>query len=158
VTGRTVLIAMVSFFAVITAVDSVMIYQAVSTFGGLETKDAYRRGLAYNKRIADSAVQDQLGWSETVTFDKDSGHLVVTLRDRHGQAVNGMTLSAMIGRPATNAFDRAVRFEGQSNGNYRAAVPGLGDGTWTIDLSARAGVSPDAANLYQSKARIWKRS
>ncbi|MEQ1669762.1 MAG: FixH family protein [Hyphomicrobium sp.] len=158
ITGRKVLVAMVGFFVTIAAVDGIMIYQAVSTFGGLETQDSYRKGLAYNRRIADGAAQEQLGWSQAASFDATAGSLVVTLKDRDGKPVEGMTLTATVGRPATNAYDRAVTLEDKGAGRYEVAVPGLANGTWTLDLSARASRNPEAAVVFQSKARVWKPS
>lgn len=158
ITGRKVLLSMVAFFVTIAAVDSVMIYQAVSTFGGLETTDAYRKGVAYNRRIADGAAQERLGWTEAVAFEPANNALVVTLKDRDGQPLDGMSLTAKIGRPATNAYDRALEFAFKGAGRYEAAVPGLGDGTWALDIAARISRNPEAAVVYQSKARVWKPS
>lgn len=158
ITGRKVLVTMVCFFGVIAAVDGIMIYQAVSTFGGLATKDAYRKGLAYNQRIADSEAQSQLGWRETIAFEPVSGALVVTLHDRDGKPLDGMTVSALVGRPATNAYDRAVELQFKGGGRYEAMVPSLPNGTWMVDVAARAGRNPEAAVVYQSKARAWKQS
>jgi nitrogen fixation protein FixH len=158
ITGRKVLIAMVSFFAIVTAVDGIMIYQAVSTFGGLETTDAYRKGLGYNQRIATLAAQEEMGWTESVTLDQPAGALVVIFKDRNGQPIDSLLVSAKVGRPATNAFDRMVELQPKGQGRYEVAVPDLGNGTWTVDLAARTSGNPDAAIVYQSKARIWKQS
>lgn len=158
ITGRHVLVATVGFFLTIATVDGIMIYQAVSTFGGLETQDAYRKGLTYNRRIAESAAQEQLGWSQVVAFDASAGTLSVTLKDRDGKPVEGMSLSAKVGRPATNAYDRGITLEDNGAGVYEAAVAGLGNGTWTVEVAARGSRNPEAAVVYQSKARVWKQS
>lgn len=158
ITGRHVLVSIVGFFLTIAAVDAVMIYQAVSTFGGLETPDAYRKGLAYNQRIAEGAAQEQLGWRESVSFDRATGSLVVDIKDRDGKPVEGMALSVVIGRPATNAFDRSISADDKGAGRYEAPVADLADGTWTVELAVRGSRNPEAAVVYQSKARIWKQS
>lgn len=158
ITGRHVLVSVVGFFLTIAAVDAVMIYQAVSTFGGLETPDAYRKGLAYNQRIAQGAAQEQLGWRESVSFNRVTGSLVVDLKDRDGKPVEGMTVSVGIGRPATNAFDRSISITDMGAGRYEAPAADLADGTWTVELTVRGSRNPDAAVVYQSKARIWKQS
>lgn len=158
ITGRKVLFAMIGFFGVIAAVDGIMIYQAVSTFGGLETKDAYRKGIAYNQRIKNFEAQDQLGWTDSVVFEETSGVIVATLKDRDGKALDGVYLSGVVSRPATNQFDQNVAFEFKGDGRYVASVAGLGKGTWTVELSARTSRNPEAVAVYQSKARIWKQS
>lgn len=158
ITGRKVLVAMVSFFAIVTAVDGIMIYQAVSTFGGLETTDAYRKGLTYNQRIATLAAQDQMGWTESVTLEQTTGTLSVIFKDRNGQPIDNLVVAAKIGRPATNVFDRTVELRPKSDGRYEVVVPDLGKGTWTVDVAVRTSSNPKAAVVYQSKARIWKQS
>ncbi len=61
-TGRTVLICLVGFFAVVAGVNAVMIRAAVSTFGGVETANAYQAGLAFAREIAAAEAQDALHW------------------------------------------------------------------------------------------------
>src|SRR4051794_24048366 len=41
VTGRMVLVGLVAFFAAVAGVNAVMIWAAVSTFGGVETESSY---------------------------------------------------------------------------------------------------------------------
>lgn len=158
ITGRKVLIAMLAFFGVVTAVDAVMIYQAVNTFGGLETSDAYRKGLAYNQRIASSAAQDALGWSQDVTIDAQRGVLVVSLSDSNKRGIEGLVISANIGRPATNVFDQALKLEDLGGGRHEVAVPSLAAGTWAVAITARRSAAQDAEVVYQSKVRVWKAS
>ena len=45
-----------------------MIYKALTTFGGVETPDAYRKGLAYNQRIAAEEAQAGLGWHDELSL------------------------------------------------------------------------------------------
>ena len=47
-----VLVCLVGFFAVVAGVNAVMINAAVSTFGGVETENAYQAGLAFAREIA----------------------------------------------------------------------------------------------------------
>lgn len=158
ITGRKVLIAMVAFFGVITAVDSVMIYQAINTFGGIETPDAYRKGLAYNKRIQFDAEQEALGWSHDVSLDETRGVLVVSLKDGNKAGLEGLVVSALVGRPATNAFDQAIQLEDLGGGRHEAHVPSLAAGTWSVEISARRSAGSAEATVYRSKVRVWKAS
>ena len=64
ITGRHVLYAILAFFLTVTAVDAFMIYKAVSTFGGIETQDAYRKGLQYNQRLEAEKVRRASGWED----------------------------------------------------------------------------------------------
>lgn len=157
ITGRHVLVTMVAFFLVVVAVDAFMIFKAVSTFGGIENKTAYKTGLAYNQRIAEEKQQDALGWVETLNYDKAAGALELVLKDRDGRGVGDLAVSALIGRPATNAYDREVALNGSGDGRYLVPLPDLADGTWSVSIVARD-KSPDGAIVYRSKARLWKQS
>lgn len=156
ITGRHVLLMMVGFFGIIIATDVYLVYKAVSTFGGIETTDAYRKGLGYNQRIADERAQAQLGWTKAAMLDKDSGELVVTILDRDQKGVDGLEISALIGRPATNAEDRSLTLTQIGSGRYSAGAGALEPGTWVATLSARKAGSDDDSIVYQSKVRLWK--
>ena len=62
VTGRMVLVGLVAFFAAVAGVNAVMIWAAVSTFGGVETESSYQAGLAFARETAAVAAQDALHW------------------------------------------------------------------------------------------------
>ncbi|HKN09769.1 MAG TPA: FixH family protein, partial [Pseudomonadota bacterium] len=57
-TGRTVLICLVLFFALVAGVNAVMIKAAVTTFGGVESENSYQAGLAFAQQIAAARSQD----------------------------------------------------------------------------------------------------
>jgi nitrogen fixation protein FixH len=156
ITGRHVLFAMVGFFAIIIATDAYLVYKAVSTFGGIETDDAYRKGLGYNQRIAEERAQAELGWTKTASLEKDSGDLVVTIRDRYEKGVDGLAITALVGRPATNAEDRTLALTPVGSGRYSAGAGALEPGTWVATVTARKAGADDDAIVYQSKVRLWK--
>ena len=85
--GRHVLVLLLGFFAVVASANAVMIYGALSTFGGLDTPDAYRKGLAYNQRIDAAAAQAQLGWQESLELNGTPSRLALTL-DRKSTRLN----------------------------------------------------------------------
>jgi nitrogen fixation protein FixH len=102
-----VLLAFVGFFMTVFAVNGVMIYEAVSTFGGLETPDAYRKGLAYNQRIAQGEAQEQRGWRDTLAYAPETERVRIDMTDHAGAAVPDLVISGEMGRPATDRFDSA---------------------------------------------------
>jgi nitrogen fixation protein FixH len=150
-----VLLTFVGFFVTVFAVNGVMIYEAVSTFGGLETPDAYRKGLAYNQRIAQGAAQEQRGWRDKLAYAPESEHVRVEMTDHDGAAVPDLVISGEIGRPATDRFDRHLDFTQTGPGTYEADVTGLQSGWWTIDIEARKSASAGAQGLYETKERLW---
>lgn len=153
--GRHVVMIFFAFFAIIFAVDGYMIFQAVSTFGGLETQDAYKKGLAYNGRIARDLEQARNGWKDTVVIGGTPHHLRVALRDQSDVAITGKRLVAQMGRPATDRFDVTLDLAETADGVYEAALPGTGDGAWIIDLTAYDAASGIPA--YEARRRVWIR-
>jgi nitrogen fixation protein FixH len=156
ISGWHVLFGMIAFFMIVTAVNGVMIYKALSTFGG-DTPDAYRTGLQYNQRIAEERQQDERGWTESTNFDETTGMFSVTLKDREGHGVEDLQIAGTIGRPATNIADHNLTLTAAGGGTYSTVVPNLSEGAWDISLVAS---QDDAANrrsiVYRAKARLWK--
>jgi nitrogen fixation protein FixH len=154
--GRHVLFAFVGFFAVVFVADGILIYKAVSTFGGLETDDAYRKGLAYNERITAAQEQAKRGWKDKLAYEGQTKRLRVSLNDAAGGAVSGLLLTAQLQRPATNRYDQKLIFEQTSPGTYEAATPELAGGWWTVELQAhKSAPSGDDAALYEARRRLW---
>lgn len=154
ITGRHVLFGLLAFFGLVTVANAFMIYWAVGTFSGMETDNAYKIGVAYNERISAAAEQNALGWRESVSFDTQSENLVVTLTDKDGRGVDGLAVTAKIGRPATDVFDRSVDLAGEGGGKYTARLEGLGSGAWATQIAALEGA--DGSVIYRSRARLWK--
>jgi len=154
--GRHVLFGLIGFFAVVFAVNGIMVYKAESTFGGLDTPDAYRKGLAYNERVAAAEAQAKLGWTDKVAYLPETKRMRVSLTDASGGSVTGLTISAQLQRPATNRFDHEIFLTQTGPGTYEADVAALDAGWWTVDLTARkgAGDQKDAAH-YESRRRLW---
>ncbi|MGL4397338.1 MAG: FixH family protein [Hyphomicrobium sp.] len=152
-TGRHVLIAMLSFFALILATNAYMIERALTTFGGVETADAYRIGLKYNARIENAALQSQLGWSDAVGYARDTETITVDLKDASGAPVTGLTAQVTLARPATNRFDRRLELAADANGRYVAPAGVLEAGSWIVLVEARR----DGASqpIYVTRSRIW---
>lgn len=151
--GGHVLMILIGFFATVVAVDGFMIYQAVSTFGGIETEDAYRRGVTYNESIAKDAKQSLLGWKDEIKVLGAPHRLQVALSGKDG-AVAGKRVVAMLGRPATNRYDATLDLAETSPGIYEAALPGAGEGKWIVDISAYDNASSREA-VYQARRRAW---
>jgi nitrogen fixation protein FixH len=154
--GWHVLLGLVAFFGTVSAVDGVMIYKAVSTFGG-DTRDAYRTGLAYNERIAEQIQQDQLGWTDASAFDGASSEFRFTLKDRDGHGVDGLRVTAVVGRPATDEYDREISLRPVGQGTYIADLAGLSEGTWFASVTASREAAAPGDITYRTKVRLWKR-
>ena len=153
--GAQVLLIFIGFFMTVFLVNGVMIYKAHSTFGGLETPDAYGKGLAYNERIAKGAAQEQRGWHGSLAYVPETHRVRVEIIDPAGAGVPGLVLSGEIGRPATDRFDRRLDFTQTGPGTYEADAAGLEPGWWTLDIEARKSAGAGAEVLYEAKERLW---
>jgi nitrogen fixation protein FixH len=153
--GLHVLLAFIGFFVTVFAVNGVMIYEAISTFGGVETGDAYRKGLAYNQRIAQGKAQELRGWRDTLAYAPATERLRLDVTDHEGVAVPDLVVSGQIGRPATDRFDRRLEFTQTGPGTYEAEASGLQSGWWTIDIEAKKATRSGAEGLYETKERLW---
>jgi nitrogen fixation protein FixH len=152
--GSHVLTILVCFFGTIFAVDGFMVYRAVSTFGGVETPDAYRKGVAYNESIALEEAQTRRGWSDETKVIGPPQRVQVSLRDKGGAAVAGKRVVAVVGRPATDRYDMTLTLHELAPGLYEAALPGAGEGTWLVDISAYDSDS-SGEPVYQARRRAW---
>jgi nitrogen fixation protein FixH len=154
-TGRSMLIAMTTFFGIVFAVNGYFMFAALKTYSGVVSVEPYRKGLAYNDRIDASERQALRGWTDTVTLERD-GRLSLNILDRDQAHVHELLISATISRPSTTKFDRGILLTEQSDGTYAAAVGELEAGNWILTLEARAGNTDEP--VYRSRRRLWLKS
>lgn len=153
VKGWHVLAMMLGFFAVVFAVNGWFLYSALSTHAGVVSNEPYRKGLAYNERIAADERQKSLGWKDETSL-AGAGDVTVRLTRDDGSPVQGLNLSAVVGRPATITLDqRLVLVEGQP-GVYAAKAKDIGSGTWVVSVEAH-GSDGREDPIYRARRRLW---
>lgn len=138
-TGRRVLWIVVGFFAVVFAVNGVFVHLSLTSHPGTTAADAYREGLDYNRRLERADLQRTLGWR--ARLGAEDGAVFVRMTDADGAPVAGLSAELRVGRPASDAEDRAVGIEEAGPGVYRVTGPPLGPGRWAVvlELADRAG-------------------
>jgi nitrogen fixation protein FixH len=128
--------------AVVVVVNVVMMTLAVKTFPGLETKDAYQKGLEHNKILAKARQQAERGWKVDLDFPAEAGKpvdLVVTFRDKQDQPLEGLTVEADFIRPTVAGYDFRVVLAPRGEGVYAASATVPLVGQWSLNLLARRG-------------------
>ena len=122
-----------------------MVYFALDTFSGLETRDAYRKGMQYNRNIEKARAQEALGWSLSFDFptraatgNARAGTLDVTLRDRDAQPVTGARLRVGFSRPTSDGLDVKLPWVERGAGLYRVDVALSCPGQWDPRISRNA--------------------
>ncbi len=151
--GRHVLGAFLGFFAAIFVMNGVLIYWAVATNSGLVANEPYRKGLAYNERIAADERQARLGWTDKLEVTRD-GTVALVLTDSAGQPVCGLKVEAVLGRPATNRADLRLALSEVAPGRYRAQTAPPGPGSWLVTLEAHTGAGAGEP-VYRKRKRLW---
>lgn len=152
ITGWHVLGAMVAFFGTIIVANAIFITAAVRSFPGESQKKSYVQGLRYNDVLAERAAQEALGWRAEVVLAerrRTGGEIALRLYGEDGRALENLSVSGELNRPAHDHEDRALRFE-DWGGVYRASVEALAPGAW--DLRARA--ENAAGDVFDIHSRI----
>ncbi|MCC6947360.1 MAG: FixH family protein [Bradyrhizobiaceae bacterium] len=155
VTGRMVLFSLVAFFAVIFAANFTLATLAVSTFGGVETKNAYQAGLAYSREIAAARAQESRHWKVDAVLSPlraDGVTVEVTAKDGADFPLAGIDFTATFVHPADRRQDSVVPLNASGSGRYRglARVPA---GQWDLVVEA----SRDGERMFRSKSRVQVR-
>lgn len=140
-------------FLVVIAVNGALIFFAEKTFSGLETDNAYERGLDYNKALAAEAAQEKLGWqSQAAISDAADGRRTLNVRmsDRDGHPLSGLTLEAHLVRPSNDGMDVTLSPHAAGDGSYEAEFTLPAPGQWDLRLVAHRG---DVA--WQQSTRLF---
>lgn len=154
-TGRTVLVAIVGFFAVVFAVNGVFLSLALSTNTGIVAVEPYRKGLKYNERIAADERQLALGWKSDISIDARDGTLVAILSDRDGNALIGLSATVIIGRAASDRDDVFASLTETAPGRYEAKVSLQELGGYVANLEIFDSNAATQTVVYRARRRLW---
>lgn len=150
--GRAVLFGMIGFFVVVAGANGVMMVSAIRTMPGADVKSAYETSQRFNSEIARMQAQAARGWQAQTEIARAGTDAIVSLSltDKTGAAVTGLTVEAKLQHPATRQQDRDVTLSETAPGHYGAAVPKLHAGAWTLVVEAKR----DRDLVFSSRSRI----
>jgi nitrogen fixation protein FixH len=138
-TGWHVLIILCLFFGVMIAVNIAFTVFAVKSFPGEQVEQSYETGLRYNETLAQNEKQAALGWQVQIGFEKNAQNeakLVGSWRDKEGELITGLNVSALITRPASDQGMRHEDLSGNGPGRYEVDLNGLAPGQWKVVMLA----------------------
>jgi nitrogen fixation protein FixH len=115
--------AFVAFLAAVLAANGTMIAVAVATWPGLETADAYRKGIEYNAVLEAAREQAALGWRVELAFvpaaeGGQRGRLELRVADALGQPIERAEVQAGFSRPTQAGHDFGVSLDSEGGGAY----------------------------------------
>jgi len=151
-TGRTVLLCMIAFFAVVATVNAVMIRIAVTTFAGVDTDSAYRAGQGYKKEEAAAFAQQSLNWTVDGRLTRAASGMAtlsVDVKDAQQQPVNGVVVNARLTHPASSQHDHVIPLTQTPDGAFSGQTEAT-PGQWILTLDVIRGET----RLYRSVSRL----
>jgi nitrogen fixation protein FixH len=133
-TGWHMLAVMLGMFGTIIAVNLWFAYNAVSTFPGVEDRNAY---VASQKFEIERQAQDALHWDVTATLQDDV--LTVAILDDAGNPVQPEVLRAIFGRPTHVNDDQTPAFVWNGTALTAPVEAGIGNYNLRLELLAEDG-------------------
>jgi nitrogen fixation protein FixH len=133
-TGGMVLALLLAFFAVIFAVNGVLVHKALSTFAGVETESSYKAGQSFEREVAKSEAQDARRWQITgqVTRAADgTAVLDIVARDVDGATLTGLDALVTFERPTDRRLDRTMTVGKDGAGHFRGRA-NIAAGQWDL--------------------------
>jgi nitrogen fixation protein FixH len=154
-TGRAVLLWFIGFFAVIFAVNAVLVKAATSTFRGMETGSSYKAGLLFKADVESAQRQEALHWQVDGKLSRDTNGdavLAINARDAKGAALTGLTASARLAHPADAGLDRTMELKSVGTGAFRGEA-GAQPGQWEVIVDLYRGDE----RVFRSRSRVTLR-
>jgi nitrogen fixation protein FixH len=131
-TGRHMAVILISFFAVVIAVNVYMARMAIGTFGGVVVENSYVASQHFNHWLDEAKAEGALGWQADIARGP-GGRLVVML---HGVPA-GAVVSAVLRHPLGRLPDRGLAFAPGTAGQFISSQP-IADGRWLVRLEVQA--------------------
>jgi nitrogen fixation protein FixH len=153
ITGRFVLIAVVSFFAVVISVNVVMMRLAIATLPGTEVDSAYSASLAYQKEIQAARQQDDRNWKVDAHIERagdGTARLGIEAKEPDGKPLAGLSVFGRLERPTDRRADLVLDISEGGGGRYAGVVRGVAPGLWDLVIE----VDRDGQRLFLSRNRV----
>lgn len=155
--GIHVLMGLMTFFAIMFAVNGVFLFQSIQTFPGEETKKSYLQGLAFNETLAKRQAQAKLGWTAQVgTENSGERTLIVRMLDKSGNPIEGLNLQAALRIGGTAQGFEGIQLVSRSDGEYTATIPKALTGRTlvTVAVKSMAGNAVADDTIFEARKTI----
>lgn len=151
-TGRGVLLWLFAFFGVIFAVNGAFIYLAVSTFPGLEVESSYKAGQQFEDEMAAGKAQAERDWKVDAAIRPAGNDASVEIHfaDKSGADLHGLDVRVRLIHAVDPDHDHAASLPELASGTYRAVLPNVKDGMWSLTIEAYKG----SERLFMSRNQL----
>ncbi len=157
-TGRRILIGLGAFFISVFAANGIMVFYALSTFDGVETDDAYRKGRAYNHVLEADAAQAALGWTTTIDTKASRSpqgvavYATVTVTTADGAPAPVKNPVLTFWRPTSQGMDVEATITAAGDGTHQGIAQLQRPGNWIMRLNAET--QDGAPYVYEERLFI----
>jgi nitrogen fixation protein FixH len=151
--GWHVLVMLLSFFGITIGVNTIFVYDALTTFSGEDVAQPYMKGLAWNQTLAARQAQAKQGWTASLSATRQKDQTVSVafdVQDRNRNPVDGLDVSVTLRSPVNAHLDREVKLSPIGRGQYGATLPGVRQGQWDVIAS----VKPVGNAGFEAQRRI----
>lgn len=156
-------IIIVGFLTLSITANGILVYVATRPDVPRPIVDYYEKSLAWDADKAQLDASRQLGWSVKILVPAGKQFAVsarrpvdVTVRDREGKPVSGLTGRLFAMRPADaklNGFSPLTELP-HNPGSYRTLARLSAPGVWEVSLDARQGETPF---VYKTRVNVDSR-
>lgn len=122
------------FFGVIIGVNLLLAWFAVESWSGMTAKNGYVASIDFEGKRQAFERQEKRGWRSTMVVK--NGQLTFVVRDKAGNPIRDLHVTAFAGRTVTEAEDQQLKLAEVKPGTYQATFKGA-NGIWQFDLHAR---------------------
>lgn len=153
ISGRFVLIAVLSFFAVVIGVNAVMMRLAITTLPGTDVDSAYNASLAYQRDIQAAHQQNGRDWKIDAHIERQAdgtARLALDAKAQDGAPLAGLLVFGRLERPTDRRADQAFEMTEGGGGNYHGIAHGVTVGQWNLVIEAER----DGKRLFLSRNRV----
>ncbi len=154
-TGRTVLLCLLAFFAVVAAVNGIMMTFAVTTFSGVETANSYQAGVTFAREEAAAEAQESRHWRVNSSLRAQANNLTqieLSAQDGAGQPLAGFEATVSLIHPNDRRRDHPVSMRTNAPGGFSGVVS-HSPGQWDLVIELKR----DGERMFRSKERILLR-
>ena len=109
--------------------------------------DYYQQAVDWDKRKAQLAASDALGWTAKLDMDLSAGSLSVTLADELGRPLEGAAVRATVFHHARRGQAQDLLLQPTESGRYAVDITSPREGQWQVRLRVQRG--PDTFILTE---------